>query len=389
MKTQVAIIGAGPSGLLLGEMLSEEGIDNIIIEHRSAEYVLSRIRAGVLESVTVEALERAGAAHNLHKDGLVHHGIELVFNDIHHRVDFEKLIGRHVVVYGQTEVTRDLMEVRTKKGTTTFYEATDAAIHDITTDSPYVTFTHNGETKRIDCEYVAGCDGAHGVSHKTMPREILKEYERIYPFGWLGLMSDTKPVADELIYTYTDRGFSLCSQRSKTRSRYYLQVPLTDKVEDWSDDRFWEELSKRIYPEAAARLETGPSLEKSIAALRSYISEPLSYGRLFLAGDASHIVPPAGAKGLNLAASDVIYLADALLEKFIEKSDAGLEHYSEKALHRIWGGERFSWYMTMLLHHFDTDDAFDIKMKEAEFYQLINSEFAEKSLAENYVGLPH
>lgn len=389
MKTQVVIIGAGPAGLLLGELLTKEGIDNVILEQRSGDYVLGRIRAGVLESVTVDALDRVGVSHRLHQEGLVHDGIELVFDDMHHRVDFNKLIGKSVVVYGQTEVTRDLMEARQAKGTTTYYEATDVALHDIKGADPHVTFMYQGQSMTIHCDFIAGCDGFHGVSRKSIPQDVIQEYERVYPFGWLGLLSDTKPVSDELIYSYTERGFSLCSQRSASRSRYYLQVPLTEKIENWSDDRFWDELSHRLYPEAARNLETGPSLEKSIAPLRSFVSEPLRYGNLFLAGDAAHIVPPTGAKGLNLAASDVLYLADALIQYFVEKDGEGIEQYSQRALKRIWGAERFSWYMTTLLHHFDQDDVFTDKMRKAEFMHLVNSEYAQLSLAENYVGLPY
>lgn len=389
MKTQVAIIGAGPAGLLLGELLTKEGIDNIILEQRSADYVLGRIRAGILESVTVNALDRVGVSQRLHKEGLPHDGIELVFEDMHHHVNFKKLIGKSVVVYGQTEVTRDLMDARKAKGTTIFYEATEVALHDLKTESPYVTFMHEGQAKTVHCDFVAGCDGFHGVSRKSIPQSLIKEYERVYPFGWLGVLSDTKPVSDELIYSYTERGFSLCSQRSETRSRYYLQVPLTEKVENWSDDRFWSELNDRLYPEAARHLETGKSIEKSIAPLRSYISEPLRYGKLFLAGDAAHIVPPTGAKGLNLAASDVLYLADAFIQYFVDKDPEGVEQYSAKALKRIWGAERFSWWMTTLLHHFDQDDIFTQKMRRAEFMHLISSEYAQMSLAENYVGLPY
>lgn len=389
MRTQVVIIGAGPSGLLLGQLLTNEGIDNIILERQTGEYVLGRIRAGVLESVTVDGLERAKVSQNLHQYGLVHDGIELVYKDIHHRVDFKKLINRSVVVYGQTEVTRDLMDARVLSNGVTYYEAEEVTIFDIETDKPYVTFCHQGVTHKIACDFVAGCDGFHGVARQTIPDHIKKAYECIYPFGWLGLLSDTRPVSKELVYSHHERGFSLCSQRSLTRSRYYLQVPLTDKVEDWSDDRFWEELSNRIPEELSSQLLTGPSLEKSIAPLRSFVSEPLRYGRLFLSGDAAHIVPPTGAKGLNLAASDVLYLTDAILEFYQEKSESGINHYSERCLKRIWGGERFSWFMTRLLHQFDDSDSFTQKMQEAEFMHLLNSEYAQISLAENYVGLPY
>ncbi|MEZ2741703.1 4-hydroxybenzoate 3-monooxygenase [Paenalcaligenes hominis] len=389
MRTQVAIIGAGPSGLLLGQILSRNGIDNIILERQTGEYVLGRIRAGVLESVTIDGLKRAGVTENLEKHGLIHDGCELVFNDVSYRVDFEKQVGRHVVVYGQTEVTRDLMAAREAIGATTIYEAKDVALHDVDTATPYVTYTKDGQEHHLDCDYVAGCDGFHGVSRKTIPADILKTYERVYPFGWLGLMADTPPVSDELIYLKHERGFVLCSQRSKTRSRYYLQVPLTDKVEDWSDERFWEELRTRLGPERSANLVTGPSIEKSIAPLRSFVAEPMRYHNLFLAGDAAHIVPPTGAKGLNLAASDVLYLSDALIDFYKHNDTAGIEGYSERCLKRIWGAERFSWYMTNMLHTFPDHDAWDKKMQKAEFMQLLNSENGARLLAENYVGLPY
>lgn len=389
MRTQVAIIGAGPSGLLLGQILAKNGIDNVILERQSGEYVLGRIRAGVLESVTIDGLKRAGVTENLEKQGLVHEGCEIVFNDKSYRVDFEKQVGRHVVVYGQTEVTRDLMEARAAIGATTIYEAKDVALHNVDGDKPYVTYVKDGQEHRLDCDYIAGCDGFHGVSRKTIPADVLKTYERVYPFGWLGLMADTPPVAEELIYAKHERGFVLCSQRSKTRSRYYLQVPLTDKVEDWSDERFWEELRTRLGPERSANLVTGPSLEKSIAPLRSFVAEPMRYHNLFLAGDAAHIVPPTGAKGLNLAASDVLYLSDALIDFYKNNSMAGIEGYSERCLKRIWGAERFSWYMTNMLHTFPEKDAWDQKMQQAEFEQLLNSENGARLLAENYVGLPY
>ncbi|MEZ2722160.1 4-hydroxybenzoate 3-monooxygenase [Paenalcaligenes hominis] len=389
MRTQVAIIGAGPSGLLLGQILSRNGIDNVILERQTGEYVLGRIRAGVLESVTIDGLKRAGVTENLEKHGLNHDGCEIIFNDMSYRVDFEKQVGRHVVVYGQTEVTRDLMAAREAIGATTIYEAKDVALHDVDTATPYVTYIKDGQEHRLDCDYVAGCDGFHGVSRKTIPADILKTYERVYPFGWLGLMADTPPVSDELIYLKHERGFVLCSQRSKTRSRYYLQVPLTDKVEDWSDERFWDELRTRLGPERSANLVTGPSIEKSIAPLRSFVAEPMRYHNLFLAGDAAHIVPPTGAKGLNLAASDVLYLSDALIDFYKNNDTAGIEGYSERCLKRVWGAERFSWYMTNMLHTFPEHDAWDKKMQKAEFMQLLNSENGARLLAENYVGLPY
>ncbi|QPT39206.1 p-hydroxybenzoate hydroxylase [Oligella ureolytica] len=389
MRTKVAIIGAGPSGLLLGQILSKHGIDNIILERQTGDYVLGRIRAGILESVTIDGLKRAGVTENLEKYGLVHTGCELVFDDKSYRVDFEKEVNRHVVVYGQTEVTRDLMNARESIGATTIYEAADVALHDVDGENPYVTYTKDGQEHRLYCDFIAGCDGFHGVSRQTIPADILKTYERVYPFGWLGLMSETPPVADELIYLKHERGFVLCSQRSKTRSRYYLQVPLTDKIEDWSDERFWEELRTRLGPERSANLITGPSLEKSIAPLRSFVSEPMRYHKLFLAGDAAHIVPPTGAKGLNLAASDVLYLSDAFMDFYTNDDMTGIEGYSERCLKRIWGAERFSWFMTNMLHTFPENDAWSKKMQEAEFNQLFNSEYGVRLLAENYVGLPY
>lgn len=389
MRTQVVIVGAGPSGLLLGQILANNGIDNIILERQTGEYVLGRIRAGILESVTIDALKRAKVTGNLEKDGLIHTGCELVHNDKSYRVDFEKEVGRHVVVYGQTEVTRDLMEAREASGLTTIYEAADVKLHNLDGKTSYVTYVKDGKESRIDCDFIAGCDGFHGVSRKSIPADILKEYEKTYPFGWLGILSDTPPVADELIYLKHERGFVLCSQRSKTRSRYYLQVPLTDKVEDWSDERFWEELKLRIGPERAASLVTGKSIEKSIAPLRSFVSEPMRYHNLFLAGDAAHIVPPTGAKGLNLAASDVLYLSDALIDYYENNSSEGIDGYSDRCLKRIWGAERFSWYMTKMMHKFPGLDSWDEKMQEAEFDQLFNSENGARLLAENYVGLPY
>lgn len=389
MKTQVAIIGAGPSGLLLGQLLYQNGIDNVILERKSGEYVLGRIRAGVLEHTTVQGLEKAGAAERMHKEGLVHNGVELLFDGKRERIDFEKEVGKHVVVYGQTEVTRDLMDARAATGGITVYEADNVALHGIDTAAPYVTYTKDGEAHRLDCDFIAGCDGFHGVSRQSIPADVLKTYERVYPFGWLGLLADTPPVSEELIYAKHKNGFVLCSQRSTTRSRYYLQVPLTDKVEDWSDERFWTELKNRLPAETAAKLVTGPSLEKSIAPLRSFVSEPMRYQSLFLAGDAAHIVPPTGAKGLNLAAGDVQCLAEAFDDYYRKQSRAGIDGYSARCLKRVWAAERFSWYMTKLMHTFPDSDDFERKMQEAEFNQLELTENARKTLAENYVGLPY
>lgn len=389
MKTQVAIIGAGPSGLLLGQLLTKQGIDNVILERQTGEYVLGRIRAGVLEHTTVQGLEKAGAAERMHKEGLVHTGVELLFDERHVRIDFDKEVGKSVVVYGQTEVTRDLMDARQATGGVTIYQASNVALHDIDTKTPYVTYEKDGQTHRLDCDFIAGCDGFHGVSRQSIPKDVLKTYEKVYPFGWLGLLADTPPVSDELIYAKHKNGFVLCSQRSKTRSRYYLQVPLTEKVEDWSDERFWTELKHRLPADIAEKLVTGESLEKSIAPLRSFVSEPMRYHALFLAGDAAHIVPPTGAKGLNLAAGDVQCLADAFVDYYHHQSQAGIDGYSQRCMKRVWAAERFSWYMTKMLHTFDEHDDFEKQMQSAEFDQLFLTENARKALAENYVGLPY
>ena len=389
MRTQVAIIGAGPAGLLLGQLLARSGVDNIIVEQRSPDYVLGRIRAGILESVTVDALERAGVAARLHDEGLPHDGIELSFNGERHRIDLHALTGRRVTVYGQTEVTRDLMAARQAEGTTTIYEASDVSLHGFDGTRPLVRYRKDGATHEIECDYIAGCDGFHGVSRQSVPVASTRLFERVYPFGWLGILSDTPPVADELIYAGHERGFALCSMRSKARSRYYVQVPSTERAEDWSDERFWDELRSRLDPQAAESLVMGPSIEKSIAPLRSFVCEPLRFGRLFLAGDAAHIVPPTGAKGLNLAASDVLYLADALVARYQQDDPRELDGYSEKCLRRIWKAERFSWWMTSLLHRFPDADAFSSRIQQAELDFLIGSEAARKALAENYVGLPY
>lgn len=370
---------------MLGRLLELAGVDAIILERKSPDYVLGRIRAGVLEQGTVDLMDRAEASTRLHAEGLIHHGIDLSFDGDRHRIDFSALIGRHVMVYGQTEVTRDLMNVRKA---TTIYEAEDVELHDFDTPSPYVTYKKGGTTHRIDCDYIAGCDGFHGISRQSVPEQAITTFERVYPFGWLGILVDQPPVADELIYAHHERGFALCSQRSPTRSRYYVQVPADENVEDWSDTRFWDELRLRLNPETAEALKTGPSIEKSIAPLRSFVAEPLRFGRLFLAGDAAHIVPPTGAKGLNLAMSDVAALAEALIEATIEKSAAGIDAYSAKVLQRIWKAERFSWWMTSLLHTFPETGAFGRRIQRAEFDYLCGSHVAQQSLAENYTGLP-
>lgn len=390
MKTQVVIIGAGPSGLLLGQLLHNAGIQTLILERQTPDYVLGRIRAGILESGTVGLLREAGVAKRMDAEGLVHHGVEFLFNGNRIPVPLSELTGgKSVMVYGQTEVTRDLMEARQSSGAPAIYGVSDVRIDDIKSDSPTVTFTTGGETCRVTCDFVAGCDGFHGVSRQTIPREILREYESVWPFGWLGMLADTPPVNPELIYAHHERGFVLCSQRSLTRSRYYLQVPLTEKVEQWSDERFWQELKCRLPEELSQKLVTGHSLEKSIAPLRSYVVEPMQYGRLFLVGDAAHIVPPTGAKGLNLAASDVNYLWRILCQYYQHGRADLLDRYSQLALNRVWKGERFSWFMTHLLHDFQDKSEFDKKMQEADRQYYLGSRAGLTTIAENYVGLPY
>lgn len=387
MRTQVAIIGAGPAGLMLGCLLERAGIDAIILERKSADYVLSRIRAGVLEQGTADLLDRLGLGARMHAEGLIHNGIEMCFDGDMQRIDFDARVGRHVTVYGQTEVTHDLMNARQASGAITIYEAKDVALHDISGDHPRVTWRKDGAVHELACDFIAGCDGYHGVSRASIPDGVLKTFERHYPFGWLGILVDRPPVSDELIYAHHERGFALCSMRSTTRSRYYVQVPEGERIEDWSDDRFWDELRRRINPAAAERLQTGPSIEKSIAPLRSFVAEPLRFGTLFLAGDAAHIVPPTGAKGLNLAVSDVAMLGAALVEFYTERSRAGLDAYSQKALGRIWKAERFSWWMTSLLHTFPETGAFGRRIQRADFDYLRGSAAAQTSLSENYTGL--
>ena len=388
MRTKVAIIGAGPAGLLLGRLLENAGIETVILERRSQEYVLGRIRAGVLEQGTVELLDRAGVGERMHADGLVHDGVEFCFDGDKHRFNFHELIGRTVMVYGQTEVTRDLMKARDASGAKTVYEAENVSLHDFDSDKPRVRYVKDGIEHELACDFIAGCDGYHGVSRASVPAGSIRTFERVYPFGWLGILVDRPPVAEELIYAHHERGFALCSMRSPTRSRYYVQVPTDEKVEEWSDDRFWDELRRRVDDETAEHLATGPSIEKSIAPLRSFVAEPLRFGRLFLAGDAAHIVPPTGAKGLNLAASDVGVLADALIEFYADRSPAGIDGYSARVLSRIWKAERFSWWMTSILHTFPDTDTFSRRIQRAEFDYLKSSEVAARSLAENYTGLP-
>jgi p-hydroxybenzoate 3-monooxygenase len=389
MKTQVAIIGAGPSGLLLGQLLHNAGIRTVILERQTPEYVLGRIRAGILESGTVDLLREAGVAQRMDAEGLIHHGVEFLFEGQRIAVPLSELTGgKSVMVYGQTEVTRDLMAARRDCGAPIIYGVNDVEIVDASSDRPSVSYVSGGEKCRLECDFIAGCDGFHGVSRQSIPREVLKEYESVWPFGWLGLLADTPPVNPELIYAHHERGFVLCSQRSLTRSRYYLQVPLSDSVEMWSDERFWGELKRRLPVDLANKLVTGHSLEKSIAPLRSYVVEPMQYGRLFLVGDAAHIVPPTGAKGLNLAASDVNYLWRILREYYHHGRDDLLASYSRFALDRVWKGERFSWFMTRLLHDFPQQNEFEKKMQAADRRYYLGSRAGLTTIAENYVGLP-
>ncbi len=388
MRKQVVIIGAGPSGLLLGRLLDLAGIDSIVLERQTQDYVLARIRAGILEQTTVDLIHRAGAGTRLDAEGIRHHAVHLAFDYKSIAIGLsEHTNGKVVTAYGQTEVTRDLCSVRDAAGSTTVYEAANVEINDFDGHSPYVTYEKDGTTHRVDCDLIAGCDGYHGVCRESVPSSAITTFDKIYPFGWLGLLSDTKPVAEEVVYANTARGFALCSMRSMTRSRYYIQCDADDKVENWSDDAFWDEFRLRLPPEMAEALETGPSIEKSIAPLRSFVAEPMRFGRLMLAGDAAHVVPPTGAKGLNLAASDIHYMYNAILG-FLEDHDvAALDEYSRRALDRVWKTERFSWWLTNLTHRFN-DDPFEQRMKEAELAYVTTSDAGRQMVAENYVGLP-
>jgi p-hydroxybenzoate 3-monooxygenase len=386
-RVPVAIIGGGPAGLLLSRLLHLAGIDSVILERQTREHVLARVRAGVLEWGTVETLRAAGVGERMDRLGTVHDGVGLSFSGRHVRVDFKGLTGKGVMVYGQTQVTRDLYAAVDEAGTPVVDCAEDVMPHDVTGPSPYVTFACRGARHRIDCDYVAGCDGSHGVSRTVIPASIARTYERIYPFGWLGILSETPPVDKELVYAHSERGFALCSMRHSMLSRYYVQCDSADGIEDWPDERFWDELRRRLPGEVAGRLVTGPSIEKSVTPLRSFVAEPLRYGRLFVAGDAGHIVPPTGAKGLNLAVSDVCYLAEALADAVHGRSAAGLDEYSDRALARVWKAVRFSWWLTTLMHRFAGSGEFDRRIQEAELDYLASSEAAQRSFAENYVGL--
>jgi p-hydroxybenzoate 3-monooxygenase len=389
MKVQVCIIGGGPSGLLLSQLLHLQGIDTILLEKYSREHVLSRIRAGVLEHGFAKLMREAQCGERMDREGEIHRGFHIAHDGALDHVDLYKYSGGNsVIVYGQTELTRDLYEARDRLSGKVVHNAEDVALHDLKSDKPYVTYRLGDEMLRVDCDYVVGADGFHGVSRKSIPKDVLREYEKVYPFGWLGVLSRTKPVSPELIYVKHGRGFALCSLRSQILSRYYIQVPLTDKVEDWSDEAFWSELKHRLPEKVAAELITGPSIEKSIAPLRSFVAEPMQYGRLYLAGDAAHIVPPTGARGLNSAASDIYYLYHALLGHYKTGDDAGLEGYSQRALSRIWKAQRFSWWMTMLLHRFPDRLPYDDQLQQTELGYLLSSESALRQLAENYVGLP-
>ena len=390
LSTQVCIIGAGPSGLLLGQLLHDAGVDAIILERSSLDHVLSRVRAGVLEQGTVKLLEQAGASARMHAEGLPHDGFAITVENDTHRIDLAELTGgKNVMVYGQTEVTRDLVDRRTETGGITKYEAADVEPHDFDTADPYVTCSIAGEAFRIDCRFIAGCDGFHGASRRAVPDDAIRTFEKVYPFGWLGILADVPPVSHELIYASHSRGFALCSMRSNTRSRYYIQCKSDDRIEAWSDDDFWAELRRRLPPETAEALITGPSFEKSIAPLRSFVAEPMRFGSLFLVGDAAHIVPPTGAKGLNLAASDVHYLFEGLRGHFLDNDTALLDAYSERALARVWKAVRFSWWMTTMLHRFPDQAPFDTRITQTELAYTLESDAMKTALAENYIGLPY
>ncbi len=389
MRTQVAIIGGGPSGLLLGQLLHSVGIDAVVLERKTRDYVLSRIRAGVLEQGLVNLMEQAGAAERLHAESFSHDGTVFSVNNEFFQIPFKKYVDKPVTVYGQTELTRDLYDARERVGANTFFNVEDVQIHDLQTENPSVEFSVSNKHTRLQCDYVVGCDGYHGVSRQHIPNDVRKEYEKVYPFGWLGILSETKPVNEELVYANSEHGFALCSMRNESLSRYYVQCSMDDHIDNWSDNAFWDELKRRIPEQFADTIETGPSIEKSIAPLRSFVCEPMQWGKLFLCGDAAHIVPPTGAKGLNTAASDVHYLFEALKLAYLENDLNGVEGYSQQALERVWKVERFSWWMTSILHRFPEHSDFDLKIQRAELSFLKNSHAAQASMAINYVGLPY
>jgi p-hydroxybenzoate 3-monooxygenase len=388
MRTQVGIVGGGPSGLLLARLLGLAGIETVVLERRTPEYLRARVRAGLLEQGTVDLLTEAGVGERLARERLIHEGVELAFDGRRHRIDLRALSGKVVTIYGQAEIQKDLMDAHAAAGTNVVYEAEDVSLHGIASDAPSLRYRKDDRTHEIACDFIAGCDGFHGVSRQAIPQEVIRIYERVYPFGWLGILADTRPVNHELIYANSERGFALCTMRSMTRSRYYLQVPVEEEAEDWSDDRFWTELKRRIPADAASSIETGPSIEKSVAQLRSFVAEPMRHGRLFLAGDAAHIVPPTGAKGLNLAAADVRFLSEALAAYYRKGRSDLLEGYSARCLQRVWKAQRFSWWLTGLMHRFPEASGFERRAQSAELAYLAASTAAQTTLAENYVGLP-
>jgi p-hydroxybenzoate 3-monooxygenase len=389
MKTKVGIVGAGPSGLLLSQLLHRAGIESVVVEQRSRSYVEARIRAGVLEQVATDLLDECGVGARMRREGLVHDGFDILFDGTRHRVDMKGLTGgKSVMVYGQTEVTKDLIDARAAEGGKVVFEAEGVAVHDFMSGKPRITYKKDGKAEVVECDFIAGCDGFHGVCRQSVPQGTLRTYEKVYPYGWLGILSRTPPVSHELIYVSSERGFALFSMRSAQVSRIYIQCAPDEDVEKWPDDRFWDEAKRRLDPATAAKLVTGPSIEKSVTPMRSFVAEPMRFGQLFLAGDAAHIVPPTGAKGLNLAATDVRVLSKALIEYYGSGRTQLMDAYSEICLRRIWKAERFSWWMTSLMHFPADGDMFQRQMQLAEMRYLFSSRAAMTALAENYVGLP-